>query len=193
MLKKILFIVLLSILNLWADFKVKSINELKNENFVKQSYEESCGAASMANLINFFSFEQMSEKDILEFFNQKTDSLSFLELKQVAIKIGYESEGYQLSREDFEKLEVPVIVKIEKDPRFPHFVVIIPYNGDFIKILDPNFGSYISSKSEFYSIWDKDKQGGYALIILPQNFENYSNKKLYFFNDNLLDKNRKNF
>ena len=43
---------------MWAEFKAKSIQELKNTNFVRQNYEESCGAASLANVLNFYSFKQ---------------------------------------------------------------------------------------------------------------------------------------
>ena len=43
---------------MWAEFKAKSIQELKNANFVRQNYEESCGAASLANVLNFYSFKQ---------------------------------------------------------------------------------------------------------------------------------------
>ena len=35
-----------------AEFVVKSYQEIKNEKVVRQNYEESCGAASLATLIN---------------------------------------------------------------------------------------------------------------------------------------------
>lgn len=91
--------------------------------------------------------------------------VSFSELSNTLTKLGYENKGYQISRAIFENLTIPVIVKIQNDPRFPHFVVAINHKGDFITILDPSFGEYISSKKQFYSIWDKDNKGGYALIF----------------------------
>lgn len=98
---KYIALLIFSILFARAEFAVKSINELRNENFVRQGYEESCGAASIANLVNFFSLRQIKEEDVLGFLNQKTDMLSFLELKNAAQKMGYESEGYILSRQEF--------------------------------------------------------------------------------------------
>lgn len=71
-----------------------------------------------------------------------------------------------------------MLVKIENDPRFPHFVVIINHKGNYLQIFDPNYGEYISSKKEFYSIWDRDKKGGYALIIAPQKALNPFDLKL---------------
>ena len=157
----------------FAEFKVKSLQELRNDYFVRQTYEESCGAASLANLINFFSLKQYNEKEILKFLNQKTDMLSFAELKNTALKMGYESDGFTLTRESLDEMAVPLLVKVENDPRFPHFVVVLNYKGDFVRVLDPNFGSYLASKKEFFSIWDKQRKGGYALINLPQDFKEF--------------------
>ena len=78
--------------------------------------------------------------------------VSFLQLKQAAAKLSYDSEGYQLDRVTFEKINLPVLINIENDPRFPHFVVVINHQGDFITILVPSYGKYISSKEQFYNI-----------------------------------------
>ncbi len=61
-----------------------------------------------------------------------------------------------------------MLVKIENDPRFPYFVVIINYKGGYLQVFDPNYGEYISSKREFFSIWDRYNKGGYALIVAPK-------------------------
>ncbi|MGH1601421.1 cysteine peptidase family C39 domain-containing protein [Campylobacter majalis] len=55
------------------------------------------------------------------------------------------------------------------DPRHPHFVIVINHQGDFITILDPSYGKYVSTKKQFYNLWDKNKKGGYALILAPKN------------------------
>ncbi|MDO4673299.1 MAG: hypothetical protein Q4A76_10330 [Porphyromonadaceae bacterium] len=58
-----------------------------------------------------------------------------------------------------------MLVKIEDDPRYPHFVVIINYKGDCLQILELSHGEYISSKNQFYSIWNRHSKGGYVLIV----------------------------
>lgn len=65
-------------------------------------------------------------------------------------------------------VNIPMLVKIEDDPRFPHFVVIINHKGNYLQVLDPSHGEYISSKSQFFSIWDRYNKGGYALIVAPK-------------------------
>ncbi|TLD79335.1 peptidase C39, partial [Helicobacter sp. MIT 11-5569] len=146
-------------------FGVKSLQDLHNQNVIRQQFEESCGASALATLINLFAFKQYTEQDILSLLNQKTDMLSFKELQRTANALGYTTKGFQLQRHILEQTSYPLLVRIEDDPRFPHFVVIINYQGDFIKVLDPNFGEYKSTKKEFYSIWDKNQTGGFALII----------------------------
>lgn len=156
---------------LYGKFAVKSYYELRNKTVIRQTYEESCGAASLATLINMLDSKNISEIDILEQMSKNkklyTNMVNFFELKEVLEKLKYESRGYKLSRKSFEKLNIPLIVKIENDPKFPHFVVAINHEGDFITIFDPSFGKYLSTKKEFYSVWDKFKKGGFALIVAP--------------------------
>ncbi|CUU79906.1 peptidase family protein [Campylobacter hyointestinalis subsp. hyointestinalis] len=99
--------------------------------------------------------KQYKEDDILNKFKnvgnnkQNTDMVSFAQLQDVLNEIGYLATGYQISRNIFNKINIPIIVKIEDDPRFPHFVVVLNHKGDFVKIYDLSFGEYISIKSDF--------------------------------------------
>ena len=148
-------------LALWAEFVVKSYQELKNERIVRQNYEESCGAASLATLLNLIDDKKLSELDLLQVMSEKelyTDMVSFADLNDAVKKLGYESKAYKIDKEILKKLvNVPMLVKIEDDPRFPHFVVIINHKGNYLQVLDPSHGEYISSKSQFFSIWDRYK------------------------------------
>ena len=62
--------------------------------------------------------------------------------------------------------------------------MLINYNGDYLVILDPSHGEYIASKFQFYSLWNKDKKSGYALIMNPklefQREEINFSKKIFF-------------
>ena len=154
---KLLFCAAVASLPLYAGFAVRSYKELRNQDVIRQNYEESCGTASLATLINTLDFKILTEKDVLEQMDKgdkklNTDMVSFLQLKQAAAKLSYDSEGYQLDRATFEKINLPVLINIENDPRFPHFVVVINHQGDFITILVPSYGKYISSKEQFYNI-----------------------------------------
>ncbi|EAK7234734.1 peptidase C39 [Campylobacter upsaliensis] len=155
-----------------AEFVVKSYQEIKNEKVIRQNYEESCGAASLATLINILDDSNLTESDLLKAMSGQqlyTDMVSFADLNDAVKKLGFQSKSYKIDRKILESIiSVPILVKIEDDPRFPHFVVIINHKGNYLQIFDPSYGEYISSKREFYSVWDRYKKGGFALIINPK-------------------------
>ncbi|MCR8708467.1 C39 family peptidase [Campylobacter sp. RM5063] len=170
-LKILLFLSILS-LNAKAEWVVKSYQEIKNERVIRQTYEQSCGASSLATLLNILDDKKFDELKLLQTMSgQKlyTDMVSFADLSDAVKKLGYESNSYQINRESLDKLvNIPMLVKIEDDPCFPHFVVIINHKGNCLQVLDPSHGEYISSKSQFFSIWDRYNKGSYALIVAPK-------------------------
>ncbi|EDP6887251.1 peptidase C39 [Campylobacter upsaliensis] len=169
---KIVLVMTLLPLFLKAEFVVKSYQEIKNEKVIRQNYEESCGAASLATLINILDDSNLTELDLLKAMGGQqlyTDMVSFADLNDAVKKLGFQSKSYKIDRKILESImSVPILVKIEDDPRFPHFVVIINHKGNYLQILDPSYGEYISSKREFYSVWDRYNKGGFALIINPK-------------------------
>lgn len=165
--KVLIFIFLCCMQQSFAEFKVQSLAELQSKGLVRQTYEESCGASSLATLLNILYDAHYSEQDFLEFLDNDTGMVNFNDLRLLAQRVNVIAKSYQINRELLEKITVPILVKIEDDPRFPHFVVIANHVGDFITIYDPNFGIYESLKSEFYSVWDKSNNGGYAIIVAP--------------------------
>ncbi|EAH8539939.1 peptidase C39 [Campylobacter upsaliensis] len=169
---KIVLVMTLLPLFLKAEFVVKSYQEIKNEKVIRQNYEESCGAASLATLINILDDSNLTELDLLKAMSGQqlyTDMVSFADLNDAVKKLGFQSKSYKIDRKILESIiSVPILVKIEDDPRFPHFVIIINHKGNYLQIFDPSYGEYISSKREFYSVWDRYNKGGFALIINPK-------------------------
>lgn len=175
---------------LFADFAVLSMQEIRSKGVVRQNYEESCGASALATLINLWDFTQFSELDMIQYLSTNeeeanTNMVSFLDLEQVLHQLQYQVKSYRINRDSFLKITFPLLVKIEDDPRFPHFVVVVNHEGDYLSIFDPSFGVYTSTKQEFFSIWDKDHKGGYALAIAPKtdHFKGYTpqfpNKRVF--------------
>ncbi|ECR3478671.1 peptidase C39 [Campylobacter coli] len=169
---KILLFLPIFALSANAEWVVKSYQEIKNERVIRQTYEESCGASSLATLINILDNQNFNELKLLETMSGQqlyTDMVSFADLSDAVKKLGFQSNSYQINRENLDKLvNIPMLVKIEDDPRFPHFVIIINHKGNYLQVLDPSHGEYISSKSQFFSIWDRYNKGGYALIVAPK-------------------------
>jgi len=151
-----------------GNFKVKSYQELRFKNVVKQKYEESCGAASLATLMNFYD-ANLSEEDLLVDINT-TNMLSFKDLRVLATKHNYRAKGYKVSQEILENIELPIIARVVRHRNYPHFIVIKKLKGDYFLSMDPAAGERLMSKEEFYKIWF-DEDGGYILIVVPQKFK----------------------
>ncbi len=150
-LKILLFLPILA-LSTKAEWVVKSYQEIKNERVIRQTYEQSCGASSLATLLNILDdqkkFDELELLKIMSGQELYTDMVSFADLNDAVKKLGFQSNSYQINRENLDKLvNIPMLVKIEDDPRFPHFVIIINHKGNYLQVLDPSHGEYISSKS----------------------------------------------
>ena len=146
-------------------FVATSLSKLKTKHTIKQAYEESCGAAAMATLFRFYG-KDTNETEILGMVG-KTDMLSFANLAKIAESMGYVAQGYKITREVFEKTKIPLLVLVVREADFPHFVVVVNQSGDFVNVFDPSFGEYISSKRDFYDIWEFAGEG-FALVALPK-------------------------
>lgn len=68
-------------------FKQRSFKELRSENVVRQTFEESCGASSLATLMNMYGFKY-SEKDLIKELNT-TDIVSFANLADTGVKFNF--------------------------------------------------------------------------------------------------------
>ena len=58
---------LIFITNFAFAFSVKSLQELHNQNVIRQQYEESCGASALATLLNLFELNNIANKIYLLF------------------------------------------------------------------------------------------------------------------------------
>ena len=150
-------------------------SESKLKGTVLQGYEESCGAAALASIMTLYGRET-TEMEIIDKIS-KTDMLSFAQMARVAGEFGFMAAGYSLEPEQFEKLTLPVIVRIDNREEFSHFVVVTNHDGDFVSIFDPSFGYYIEHKKAFFDWWSKDGRG-VVLAVLPKDMKKIPNVKL---------------
>ncbi|EGX6851392.1 peptidase C39, partial [Campylobacter coli] len=121
-LKILLFLPILA-LSTKAEWVVKSYQEIKNERVIRQTYEQSCGASSLATLLNILDdqkkFDELELLKIMSGQELYTDMVSFTDLNDAVKKLGFQSNSYQINRENLDKLvNIPMLVKIEDDPRF---------------------------------------------------------------------------
>jgi predicted double-glycine peptidase len=168
---------------------VKSWMEFKNENVIRQQFDYSCGAASLATTLRYFFNEKVTEKDILDFlfkerglekkkeFKKEDFALSFQDLKEYAEKKGYRAVGLALPIESLKELRVPAIVyvKLRNDE---HFTVYKGMDDRFVFLADPSFGNIKFRIEKFIEMFytRKDlKYPGKVLVLIPQSAEKRKN------------------
>ena len=144
---------------------VWSYKALKEQNVVLQKYDFSCGAASLATVLQYFWGDYVTEKEILqemvaqmsvvELKDRMENGLTMTDLRRVAVKLGYEAAIGTLEYDKLEESKVPLIVGISPKG-FDHFVVYRGTDGFYVYLADPVRGNIRIPGYEFAQQWQKN-------------------------------------
>ncbi|HHS1390983.1 TPA: C39 family peptidase [Neisseria meningitidis] len=164
----------------YGKIKVQSWKARRDFNIVKQDLDFSCGAASVATLLNNFYGQTLTEEEVLEKLDKEQMRASFEDMRRIMPDLGFEAKGYALSFEQLAQLKIPVIVylKYRKDD---HFSVLRGIDGNTVLLADPSLGHVSMSRVQFLDAW-KTREGNLAgkiLAVVPKKAETISNK-LFF-------------
>lgn len=155
--------------------EVKSLKEIRTQNIVTQSWDFSCGPATIATILTYYFNEPVSEREILNYLLLTTDlkkvkqkkGFSLLDLKGFAQAKGYKATGYKMDFDFLCKLDKPVLVPLKiKD--YKHFVVFRGFRRDRVFIADPVLGHMTMRPEKFIALWN----GNIGFIISKENKEN---------------------
>lgn len=165
---------------IYSKIKVQSWKERRDFNIVKQDLDFSCGAASVATLLNNFYGQRLTEEEVLKKLDKEQMRASFEDMRRIMPDLGFEAKGYALSFEQLTQLKIPVIVylKYRKDD---HFSVLRGIDGNTVLLADPSLGHVSMSRAQFLDAW-KTREGNLAgkiLAVVPKKEETISNK-LFF-------------
>ncbi|RPC33962.1 peptidase C39, partial [Neisseria meningitidis] len=167
----------------YQNIHVRSWKARRDSGIVKQDLDFSCGAASIATLLNNFYGRHYSEAEILDKMDKTQMRASFDDMQRIMPELGFEAQGYALPFEQLVQLKIPVIVYL-KYRKNNHFSVLNGINGETVLLADPSLGHVSMSKSQFLSAW-KTRDGemeGKILAIVPKNTDFVRNQM--FFNKN---------
>lgn len=159
---------------------VQSWKTRRDFNIVKQDLDYSCGAASVATLLNNFYGQRLTEAEVLKKLDKNEMRASFEDMRRIMPELGFEARGYALSFEQLAQLKIPVIVylKYRKDD---HFSVLRGISNDTVLLADPSLGHISMGKAQFLNAW-KTRGGnleGKILAVLPKEAE-LSNNSAFF-------------
>lgn len=162
--------------------KIQSWKELRDDSIVKQDLDYSCGAASVATLLNNFFYQNTTEEQILNIIDKGDLKASFLDMQKALTTLGFQSQGLAVSYDTLRTLKIPVIVYI-KHRKTDHFSVLRGINENFVWLADPSLGNRILTKHQFIEMWhtrDDKILSGKILAVIPQhnqkvNFNYFTN------------------
>ena len=140
---------------------------MRDHNIVKQQFDTSCGAASLATVLNVFYGEDTNEADLMDIMGLK-GAYSFADLSYASNEFGYKATPIFAQFNILKKLRVPVILFINNYGQ-GHFTVFRGTDGDTIWLGDPAWGNVYLSKRDFDKRWNQIEgktDTGFALVIL---------------------------
>lgn len=155
---------------------VQSWKARRDFDIVKQDLDYSCGAASVATLLNNFYGQKLTEEEVLKKLDKEQMRASFEDMQRIMPELGFEAKGYALSFEQLAQLKIPVIVylKYRKDD---HFSVLRGISKHTVLLADPSLGHISMSREQFLKAW-KTRGGnleGKILAVLPKDGQAESN------------------
>lgn len=140
--------------------KVVSLREARYKNVIPQKYDLSCGAASLATILNYFYNHHVNEVDIIKHLLEHGDAqeirakgFSLLDLKTYALKQGYLADGYRVDLTKVRQLKIPVII-LFKSGSYSHFVVLKGIMHGNAYIADPAYGNRSMPIETFKENWN---------------------------------------
>ena len=150
---------------------VNTWKALRDFRIVKQQLDYSCGAASMATILNEFYGMSVTEEDVLTRMGA-TDRSSFQQLADVAPSYGVRAGGLMLSFDDLKQLKIPAIAYVQYRGD-DHFTVIRGIRSDgVVQVADPSWGKRQLTAHQFRRMWEApDTDGmprGRILLLIPQ-------------------------
>lgn len=151
------------------EVKTNTWKALRDARIVKQDKDYSCGAASMATLLNEFYHQSLTEEVLLKAMDKGDGRASFDDMAKILPQFGFRGAGYALSFAQLAKLKIPTIVYL-KHRKDDHFSVLRGIDKNTVWLADSSLGNRTYSKSQFLEMWDtRDDQvlKGKILAILP--------------------------
>ena len=165
-----------------GSLRVTSWKALRDLRVVKQTLDYSCGAASVATILNEFYGHTLTEQDVLDAMAKKGAS-SFQDLANVVAQYGFKAGGIALSFEDLKKLEIPAVAHLQYRGE-DHFSVIRGIRSDgTVYLADPSWGNRQFTQYQFRKMWETKEDSeakGKILLIIPQELAHANIDETFF-------------
>ena len=156
---------------LQGNLPIQDWKSLKDQGLVKQQYDYSCGASSLATIFQHFYAHPLEEKEILEQMNNDEGMATFADMARVAEHYGYRAQGIATHYDTLINLQIPAVVYLNHR-RNDHFSVLRRVTPTHVYLADSSWGNRILTRRQFEQMWhtrDDAHYSGRVLLILPTN------------------------
>jgi predicted double-glycine peptidase len=141
---------------------VRSLQEMRQDRVVRQTWDLSCGAAALSTLLTYHLDDPVSEPEVVASVLKRTDPVkirarqgfSLLDLKRFVVSRGHVAEG-------FGRLDLPHLVRLAPAivptslGGYNHFVVFRGVRDGHVLLADPAFGNRTLPVDQFLSLWSR--------------------------------------
>ncbi len=161
---------------------VQSWKDRRDASIVKQDLDFSCGASSLATVLNGFYGKTVTEEEILKVMNMEDDMASFADMAAALPHYGFKGVGLALSFSQLQKIKVPAIVYLRYRGD-DHFSVLRGISENTVWLGDPSWGNRRLSMHQFLEMWetrDNSDYKGKVLLILPSPASEASTHAAFF-------------
>lgn len=148
---------------------VMSWKGIRDYKVVKQKADYSCGAASVAIILNNFYGENLTEDDVLKKIGEHAVA-SFDDLARVGEGLGYRVKGLAGNIDTLRKLKIPALLYVKYNGD-DHFTVFKGLSEKYVSIADPAWGHANLRHDKFLEMWktrSDDEHYGKLLIFIPR-------------------------
>jgi uncharacterized protein len=143
---------------------VESLLEMRLDRVVLQKWDLSCGAATLATILNYQHGDKVTEREIASALMQRGEYIeeplrvrvqqgfSLLDLKRYVDRRGYKGIGYgRLTLQDLVK-KAPILVPVSLYG-YNHFVVFRGMHKSRVLLADPAWGNRTLEVERFEKVW----------------------------------------
>ncbi len=134
---------------------------MKTFPFYKQHDATDCGPTCLRMIAKDYG-KSYSLQYLRRLSHIDKQGASLLDISEAAENIGFRTNAYRLTLDDFKKINTPFIAHWNQD----HFVVVYSINKKHIKVADPALGKVSYTFNEFKKHWISTKKDGQELGII---------------------------
>jgi predicted double-glycine peptidase len=125
---------------------------LRDAGVIRQTLAVSCGAASLATIMNGHYGMETTELQLIVAMRQDTGFVSFAEMAQILPTFGLRGRGFSATWDQLARVRMPVVVHMRVRGE-EHFAVLRGISHESIWLADPAAGNVTYSREQFLPLW----------------------------------------